>query len=123
VTSPVEHPHWNYATGLKGDAVAEVSKLKQRLQGGVIVIESRQLVRTLREHDLVDELRLLVHPYVLGAGNRLFDEPKEWRTLRLISSGTVGHNLALLTYQFVRNGQTLPLVAGARHRGRNRIDL
>jgi dihydrofolate reductase len=104
VSSTLEHPRWNNSTVLKGDVVAEVSKLKQRLSGEIIVLGSRQLVHKLLEHDLVDELRILVHPYVLGAGNRLFEETKEKQTLRLVSTRTVGDGLALLSYQFVRNG-------------------
>ena len=104
VSSTLEHPRWNNSTVLKGDVVAEVSKLKQRLSGEIVVLGSRQLVHKLLQHDLVDEIRILVHPYVLGAGNRLFEETKEKETLRLISSRTVGDNLALLSYQFVRNG-------------------
>jgi dihydrofolate reductase len=104
VSSTLERPRWNNSTVLKGDAVAEVSKLKQSLDGEIIVLGSRQLVHTLLEHDLVDELRLLVHPYVLGAGDRLFEETKERRSVRLIGSQTVGDNLTLLSYEFVRNG-------------------
>ncbi|HTT73539.1 MAG TPA: dihydrofolate reductase family protein [Thermoplasmata archaeon] len=102
VSSTLEHPRWNNSTVLKGDVVAEVSKLKQSLGGDTIVLGSRQLVHSLVEHDLVDELRILLHPYVLGAGDRLFEETQEKRTLRLVSSRTVGDNLALLSYQFVR---------------------
>src|SRR5216684_6513339 len=74
VSSTLEHPEWNNSTVLKGDVVTEVSKLKQQLDGEIVVPGSYQLGRTLMEHDLVDELRLLVYPVVLGAGERLFDE-------------------------------------------------
>ena len=68
VSSTLEDPDWNNSTVLKGDVVNEVSKLKQQLDGDIVVYASYQLVRTLMEHDLVDELRLMVFPVVLGAG-------------------------------------------------------
>src|SRR5919199_4128833 len=74
VSSTLENPVWNNSTVLKGDVVDEVSKLKERLDGEILVYASRQLVRTLIDHDLVDELRLMVYPVVLGAGERLFGE-------------------------------------------------
>src|ERR687891_1410826 len=72
VSSTLEDPEWNNSTVLKGDAVNEVSKLKQELDGKIVVLGSSQLVRALLEHDFVDELRLIVFPIVLGAGARLF---------------------------------------------------
>ena len=75
VVSPtLVDPDWNNSTVLKGEVVSEVSRLKQELDGEIVVYASRQLVRTLLEHDLVDELRLMVYPVVLGAGERLFGE-------------------------------------------------
>ena len=74
VSSTLEDPEWNNSTVLKGDVVTEVSKLKQELDGEIVVPASYQLGRTLIEHDLVDELRLVVFPVVLGAGERLFGE-------------------------------------------------
>jgi dihydrofolate reductase len=68
VSSTLEDPDWNNSTVLKGDAVNEVSKLKQELNGEIVVPGSFQLLRTLIEHDLVDELRLKIYPVVLGAG-------------------------------------------------------
>jgi dihydrofolate reductase len=75
VSSTLEDPAWNNSTVLKGDVVNEVSKLKQQLNGDIVVYASFQLVRTLIEHDLVDELRLMIYPVVLGAGERLFARP------------------------------------------------
>ncbi len=77
VSSTLEDPHWNNSTVLKGDVVTEVSKLKQELDGEIVVYASYQLGRTLIEHDLVDELRLVVFPVVLGAGERLFGETSD----------------------------------------------
>jgi dihydrofolate reductase len=77
VSSTLEHPKWTNVTVLKDDVVDEVSKLKEGLDGEIVVYASYQLVRTLIEHDLVDELRLVVFPVVLGAGERLFGETSE----------------------------------------------
>lgn len=103
VSSTLSEPGWNNSTVLTGDVVGEVSKLKQRLDGDIIVPASYQLGRTLIEHDLVDELRLVVFPVVLGAGERLFGEVSERRPLRLVSARTVGDGLVFLTYERTRN--------------------
>jgi dihydrofolate reductase len=102
VTSTLEHPGWNNSTVIKGNVVNEVSKLKQKLDGEIVVYASRQLVHTLIEHDLVDELRLMIQPFVLGAGERLIGETSDKVPLRLVASRTVGNGLAYLTYQVVR---------------------
>ena len=82
--------------------VAEVSKLKQELDGEIVVPASYQLGRTLIEHDLVDEVRLVVFPVVLGTGERFFGETSGNKPMRLIDTKTIGDGLAFLTYQFVR---------------------
>ena len=102
VSSTLDEPKWSNATVLKGDVVAEVSKLKQELDGEILVYASYQLVRTLMEHDLVDELRLVVFPVVLGAGERLFGETSDKKPMRLLDNRTVGDGLAFLTYELVR---------------------
>ena len=66
-------------------------------------LASYQLVRTLIEHDLVDELRLLIFPVVLGAGERLFGETSDKKPMRLVDTKTIGDGLAFLTYKFVRD--------------------
>ena len=103
VSSTLEEPSWANATVLTGDVADEVSKLKQELDGDIVVYASTQLVHTLMEHDLVDELRLTIYPVVLGAGERLFGETSDSRPLRLVSTQTVGDGLAFLTYERVRN--------------------
>ena len=103
VSSTLQDPIWNNTTVLKGNVVNEVSKLKQQLAGDIVVPASFQLVRTLIEHDLADELRLMLYPVVLGAGERLFGETSVKKPLRLISTRTVGNDLAYLTYQPVRD--------------------
>ena len=102
VSSTLEHPRWSNATVLKGDVVAGVSKLKQELDGEILVYASYQLVHTLTEHDLVDELRLVVFPVMLGAGERFFGETSSKKPLRLLSTRTIGDGLAFLTYELVR---------------------
>ena len=103
VSSTLQDPIWNNTTVLKGNLVNEVSKLKQQLAGDIVVPASFQLVRTLIEHDLADELRLMIYPVVLGAGERLFGETSGKKPMRLISTRTVGNDLAYLTYQPVRD--------------------
>ena len=103
VSSTLEHPRWSNSTVLKGDVVDQVSKLKQELDGDILVYASYQLGRTLIEHDLVDEVRLFVFPVVLGAGERLFGETSDKKPMRLVDTRTVGDGLAFLTYQPVRN--------------------
>ena len=103
VSSTLQDPIWNNTTVLKGNVVNQVSKLKQQLAGDIVVPASFQLVRTLIEHDLADELRLMIYPVVLGAGERLFGETSDKKPLRLISTRTVGNDLAYLTYQPVRD--------------------
>jgi dihydrofolate reductase len=82
--------------------VEEVSKLKQQLDAVIVVPASSLLGRTLIEHDLVDELRLVVFPVVLGAGERLFGETSDKKPMRLVDSKTIGDGLVFLTYEFVR---------------------
>jgi dihydrofolate reductase len=102
VSSTLEHPGWNNSTVLKGDALTEVSKLKQQMDGEIVVPASFQLVRMLMEHDLVDELRLKIFPVVLGAGERLFGETSDKKPMRLLDTQTVEGGIAYLTYQPVR---------------------
>jgi dihydrofolate reductase len=101
VSSTLEDPDWNNSTVVKGDVVNEVSKLKQELDGEIVVAGSIRLARTLIEHDLVDELRLMIYPVVLGAGERLFVETSDQRPVRLVETRTVD-DLALLIYEIVR---------------------
>jgi dihydrofolate reductase len=102
VSGRLKEVRWSTAgnsTVLAGDVVEEVSKLREELTGDIVVNASIQLVHTLMEHDLVDELRLTVYPVVLGSGERLFGETSDPRPMRLVSAQAVGDNLTLLTYQ------------------------
>jgi dihydrofolate reductase len=103
VSSTLEHPDWNNTKILGGDAVTEVSKLKQELHGEVVVPASYQLGRTLMAHDLVDEVRLVVFPVVLGTGERLFDETRDKIPMRLVNTQTIGDGLIFLTYEIDRD--------------------
>jgi dihydrofolate reductase len=102
VSSTLQDPGWNNTTVLKGDAVSEVSTLKQQLAGDIVVAASFQLLPTLLEHDLVDELRLMIYPVVLGSGRRLFGEISANKLMRLVGNETVD-DLAFLTYEPVRD--------------------
>jgi dihydrofolate reductase len=93
---------WNNSTVLTGDVVTEVSKLKQELDGEIILPASYQLARTLIEHDLVDELRLVVFPVALGTGQRLFGEMTNKKPMRLLNTRTIGEDLIFLGYEMVR---------------------
>jgi len=99
VSSTLEGPEWANSTVLGGDLVEEVSKLKDTVEGNIVVHGSAQLVRGLVEHDLVDEMRLMVFPVVLGSGKRLFGDMPDKKRLRLAASKTVGDGIAILTYE------------------------
>ena len=103
VSSTVEDPEWSNTTVLTGDVVTEVSKLKRELDGEIVVPASYQLARTLFEHDLVDELRLVVFPVVLGSGERFFGEAIGKKAMRLVEARTIGDGLVFLTYELARN--------------------
>jgi dihydrofolate reductase len=103
VSATLENPEWNNSTVLRGDAVEVVSRLKHELKGEIAVPASFQLVRTLMEHDLVDELRLKVFPVVLGAGERLFGETSDKKAMRLVDTQTVEGDVVFLTYELVRD--------------------
>jgi dihydrofolate reductase len=103
VSSTLQEPDWNNSRVLKGDVVTEVSKLKQELDGEIVVPASYQLGRTLIGHDLVDEVRLVVFPVVLGDGERLFGETTGKKSMRLVDTKTIGDGLVFLTYTFIRD--------------------
>jgi dihydrofolate reductase len=98
VSSTLEEPEWNNSTVLKGDVAESVAKLRQQHDGDIVVHGSVRLVQTLLEHDLVDELRLMVFPVVLGSGKRLFGETSDKKRLRLVDSKVVGDGVHILIY-------------------------
>lgn len=103
VSSTLKDPEWSNTTVLTGDVVDEVAKLRQNVDGEIVVYASQSLVPVLMEHDLVDELRLIVHPFVLGAGERLFAKLTRMTPLRLVDNRTLGDGLTFVTYEVVRS--------------------
>jgi dihydrofolate reductase len=106
VSSTLESPDWNNSTVLKGDVAEEVAQLRERFDGDLVVHGSARLAQTLLDHGLVDELRLMVFPVVLGAGKRLFGDTSDKVPLQLTSSRTVGDGVAILVYQPVATAGT-----------------
>ncbi len=99
VSSTLEDPEWNNSTVLRGDVAEEVAKLRQEQDGDIVVHGSPRLVQALVEHDLVDELRLMVFPVVLGGGKRLFGDTSDKKALQLVDSKVVGDGVSILVYQ------------------------
>jgi dihydrofolate reductase len=102
VSATLQDPDWNNSTALKGDVVNEVSTLRYQVNGDILVYTNSRLVPALMEHDLVDELRLVVCPLLFGAGARLFGETSETKPMRLVDARPVGDSFALPTYQPIR---------------------
>ena len=105
VSSTLEQPKWSNSTVLREDVVEEVARLKVAIDGDILIYASYQLVRTLIEHGLVDEFRLVIFPVVLGSGERLFGETSDKTPLRLVRTETIGAGLPFLTYEVVRAGE------------------
>jgi dihydrofolate reductase len=103
VSSTLEDPNWNNSTVVKGDVLDEVSKLRYELSGDIVIPASFRIVRTLMEHDLVDELRLKIFPVVLGAGQRLFGETSGRQPIHLVDVRTLDGDTTYLTYERVRD--------------------
>ena len=99
VSSTLEEAPWNNSTVLDGDVVEKVAELRHGRDGDIVIHGSAQLVQTLLEHDLVDELRLMVFPVVLGSGKRLFGDTSDKKPLRLVDSKVVGDGVAILIYE------------------------
>ena len=102
VSATLKDPVWQNTTILTGEVTGEVSKLKQEINGEILIYASYQLGQALIEHDLVDEFRLFVFPVVVGAGKRLFGETRDKKPLRLVDTKTIGDGLVFLTYELVR---------------------
>jgi dihydrofolate reductase len=102
VSSTLKDPEWTNSTVLDGDVVESVRRLRDELEGDIVVHGSVTLTQTLLEHDLVDELRLMVFPVVLGTGKRLFGETSDKKPMRLVDSKTVGEGVSILVYQPAR---------------------
>jgi dihydrofolate reductase len=96
VSATLKDPEWNNSTVIDGDVAEGVARLRQDVDGDILVNGSVQLVQTLMEHDLVDEYRLMVFPTILGAGKRLFGETGEAAALRLVDAKPAGETLILI---------------------------
>jgi dihydrofolate reductase len=104
VSSTLRDPEWTNTTVLDGDLVEEVRRLREAPGGDIVVHGSASLVQALIDNDLVDELRIMVFPVVLGAGKRLFGETSEKKPMRLTDSRVVGDGVAIMVYEPVRAG-------------------
>jgi dihydrofolate reductase len=103
VSTTLQHPDWNNSRVLNGDVLNEVTKLKHELEGEIVVPASFQLVHTLMENDLVDELRLKIFPVVLGAGKRLFGETSDKKAMRLVDTRAIEKDVVFVTFEPVRD--------------------
>ena len=99
VSTTLTNPEWKNTTVISSNVAAEVARLKEQYTGDVLVPASATLVETLREHDLVDEYRLMVHPVVLGSGKRLFKEAAGGTELELVETRPMGPSVLLLIYR------------------------
>ncbi len=99
VSKTLENPTWENTTVIRGNLAEEVGKIKGEIDGDILVAGSGQLVRALLDEDLVDELRLMIHPAIVGQGNHLFGEQRDLRALKLVDSKPVGPDgVFVLTY-------------------------
>src|SRR6185295_1491791 len=99
VSSTLREASWNNTTILSGELPDEIAKLHREVDGTILIAGSAQLVQGLLEHDLIDELRLMVFPVVLGEGKRLFGDVSAKKPLRLTDSKAVGDGVTILTYE------------------------
>lgn len=100
VSSTLEDPRWSNATVLNGETAKEISELKRSVDGEILVYGSYELVRTLIEENLADELRLVVFPVLLGAGLRIFAETGDKKPLHLVETRRIGDGLVFFRYEF-----------------------
>jgi dihydrofolate reductase len=105
VSTTLEDPEWTNSTVISGDVPQAVARLRDEIEGEIVVHGSATLVQTLLDNDLVDELRLMVFPVVLGSGKRLFGDTDDKKPLRLTESMTVGDGVAILVYQRASDGE------------------
>jgi dihydrofolate reductase len=105
VSSTLTDPEWTNTTVLRGDVAEEVATLRDEVDGDIVVHGSARLAQALLDADLVDELRLMVYPVVLGDGKRLFGATGDKKTLRLVDSNVVGDGVAILVYRPARDGE------------------
>ncbi|TDX08292.1 dihydrofolate reductase family protein [Kribbella sp. VKM Ac-2566] len=106
VSSTLRDPEWNNTTVIGDDPLAAAAELDKTYDGDVVIHGSARLTQTLLDHDLIDELRLMLFPVVLGTGRRLFGETSDKKTLKLSQAKAVGDGIMILTYQSTRNTET-----------------
>lgn len=99
VSTTLKNPEWNNATVLNGDAMTAVAQLKSSFDGNILVNGSRTLVTALIAHDLVDEIRLMVFPIVLGSGFRLFADADDAKVFELVHTHRLKNGAVELTYR------------------------
>lgn len=102
MSSTLVEPSWNNTTVLAGDSIEAVTRLKREIDGEVVIPASHRLGRSLMEHGLVDEIRLVMFPVVLGAGERFFGPADRATPLHLAGTQAIGEGLILLTYRFTQ---------------------
>jgi dihydrofolate reductase len=99
VSSTLQDPAWKNSTVVRGDIPREIAKLKEKQEGDIVVHGSGRLVQTLLQNDLVDEMRLMVYPVVIGTGKRLFGETADMKPMRLVNSKVVGDGISILVFE------------------------
>ena len=99
ISSTKKKADWNNSTILHGDVTEKITKLKKKLKGNIVVHGSARLVQSLAANDLIDELRLMVFPVILGSGKKLFGEMANKKSMRRIGSQTVGDGVEILIYE------------------------
>ncbi|WP_194920431.1 dihydrofolate reductase family protein [Catenulispora rubra] len=104
VSSTLEHTAWSNGTVISGDLATEVAKLKHEIDGEILVYGSFQLGHALIEQDLVDEIRLMILPVLVGDGTRLFGTTAGIRPLRLTHTATIGDGITSLAYEVLHKG-------------------
>jgi len=97
VSTTLYNAEWNNTTVLKN--IDDVRRVKDEVDGDIVVHGSAQLVQSLVENDLVDELRLMVFPIILGTGKRLFGDTSDKKPFQLTDTKTVGDGVSILTYR------------------------
>jgi dihydrofolate reductase len=103
VSTTLEEPlEWQNSTLIKGNVAEAIAKLKRRPGKDIAILGSGALVNTLMQHELIDELRLMIHPVVLGGGKRLFEDGGDQKGLKLVNSKTFSTGVVYLTYQLDR---------------------
>jgi dihydrofolate reductase len=108
VSTALEEPlEWNNSTLIKGNEFAEkIAELKRQPGKDITILGSSALVRSLFKEGLLDELRLMVHPIILGSGKRLFEDGDDWKPLELIDSRTFDTGVLYLTYRLAGEQDT-----------------